>query len=114
MSVWARHAPLYLLGSFVIGVAGGACVRHGLMTIVEAVGYTAFIANVAGNLMLAKQNLWGWVVRLVTNVLWIGYAVNIEGGGPMWLNHVAFFAINVYGFTEWKRKEQASGQEGQA
>lgn len=73
----------------------------------------AFLANVAGNLMLARMNVLGWLVRLATNVLWIAYAVQVESGGPMWLNHAAFFAINVYGFREWKNKEKANGK-GQA
>lgn len=69
---------------------------------VEAIGYLAFGLNVAGNLMLARMNAWGWVVRLVTNVAWVAYAVQIPGGGPMWMNHAAFFGINIYGFREWR------------
>ena len=65
------------------------------MTGVEAIGYVAFVLNVAGNLMLARKNVWGWIVRLVTNV---------PGGGPMWLNHAAFFMINIYGYREWRRR----------
>lgn len=71
---------------------------------VEAIGYAAFGLNVAGNLMLANMNAWGWIVRLVTNVAWIAYAVQIPGGGPMWMNHVAFFAINIHGFRKWRTR----------
>lgn len=88
-----------------VGLAEGALVRQDIITVVEAVGYTAFIANVVGNLMLARLNVWGWIVRLLTNVLWIVYAIQIESGGPMWLNHLTFFSINVYGFRTWKRRE---------
>lgn len=100
-----RTAALMLLGSAMLGAVGGQLVRYGHMSIPEAVGYTAFITNVAGNLMLARLNVWGWIVRLLTNVLWIVYAIQIESGGPMWLNHLTFFAINVYGFRTWKRRE---------
>ena len=72
------------------------------MTVVEGVGYLAFVLNVVGNLMLARLNVWGWIVRLVTNVAWIIYAVQVPGGGPMWMNHAAFFAINVYGWKKWR------------
>lgn len=72
------------------------------MTFIEGIGYAAFMMNVAGALMLARMNVWGWVVRLVTNVLWVTYAMQVEGGGPMWMNHIAFFGINLYGFRQWR------------
>lgn len=76
----------------------------------EAIGYAAFVMNVAGNLMLARMNVWGWVVRLMTNVTWIAYAVQVPGGAPMWLNHAAFLAINIYGFREWRGAQQEGGK----
>ena len=75
---------------------------------VEAIGYLAFAMNVAGNLMLARLNAFGWLVRLATNIAWIVYAVQVPGGGPMWANHAAFFAINLYGWRRW----QSLGGEG--
>lgn len=72
---------------------------------IAAIGYVAFVLNVAGNLMLARLNIWGWGVRLLTNVAWIAYAVQIPGGGPMWLNHIVFFGINIYGFWHWRRRK---------
>lgn len=73
---------------------------------VEVIGYLAFGLNVAGNLMLARMNVWGWIVRLVTNVAWIAYAVQIPGGGPMWANHAMFLFINLYGFRAWRRQQK--------
>lgn len=73
---------------------------------VATLGYLAAALNVAGNLMLAKLNVWGRIVRLVVNVVWIAYAVQIDGGEPMAANHIAFFAINIYGFTSWRRQSK--------
>ncbi len=73
---------------------------------IATLGYIAAALNVAGNLMLAKLNVWGWIVRLVVNVVWVAYAVQIEGGEPMAANHIAFFAINIYGFAYWRRQEK--------
>lgn len=67
-----------------------------------AVGYAAFVLNVGGNLLLAHKNTFGWLVRLVTNVVWVVYAVQIDDGGPMALNHIVFFGINIYGLFKWK------------
>ena len=47
------------------------------MSLVEAIGYAAFLTNVFGALLLARMNAWGWVARLVANVLWVTYAVQI-------------------------------------
>lgn len=66
-------------------------------------GYSALVLNVTGNLMLARKNIWGWIVRLLTNVAWIAYAVQVSGGEPMALNHILFFGINIYGFWHWRR-----------
>lgn len=74
------------------------------MSIPEITGYVATALNVAGNLMLTRMNVWGWVVRLLVNVLYILYAVQIESGGPMVFNHVIFVAINIEGWRKWKGK----------
>ncbi len=57
----------------------------------------------AAAFMLAHKNAWGWAMRLVTNVLWVAYALQIDGGGPMWMNGIAFFGINLYGFRQWRK-----------
>lgn len=74
---------------------------------VEAVGYLAFALNVGGNLLLARRNIWGWVVRLATNVAWIFYAAQVPGGGPMWVNHLVFLGVNLYGFVLWRADRTA-------
>ncbi len=76
---------------------------------VEVIGYTAFGLSGAGNLMLARRNVWGWIVRLVTNIAWIAYALQVTGGDPMVANHAAFFAINIYGFRAWRRQQERLG-----
>lgn len=72
-------------------------------------GYLAFGLNVAGNLLLARRNIAGWVVRLATNVAWVAYAIQVQGGEPMVLNHVAFFGINLYGWWNWRRSGPGVG-----
>ena len=73
---------------------------------VTAIGYVALALNVGGNMLLAHKNIWGWVVRIVTNVAWITYASQIEGGDPMVANHAVFFMINMYGLRKWRTKEK--------
>ena len=71
---------------------------------IETIGYFATALNIVGNLMLTNVNVWGWVVRLLVNVLYIMYAVQVDKGMPMVVNHVAFIAINITGWVRWRQK----------
>lgn len=71
------------------------------------VGYAALALNVGGNMLLAHKNIWGWVVRLATNAAWIAYAVQVDDGEPVALNHAVFLCINVYGLCRWRRGEDS-------
>ncbi len=71
---------------------------------IVAIGYAAIVLNVAGNLLLAHKNMAGWAVRLLTNAAWIAYAVQVESGEPMAVNHVLFMGINLYGLWKWTGK----------
>ena len=71
--------------------------------LVEAVGFLAFVLNVAGNVMLAWKNKIGWLVRIASIIAWGVYAVNIVSW-PMMANAVTFFGINCVGFYRWSRE----------
>lgn len=77
------------------------------ITWVEWVGVVAFITNVWGNWALAKLKSTGWIIRLVTNVLWIVYSAHTWGGWPLMLNHVAFFVLNIVGWIKWRKAKQS-------
>jgi nicotinamide riboside transporter PnuC len=74
-------------------------------TFVELLGYAAFVSNVAGNLMLAQQTIWGWVVRIVAILLWGAYGWS-TADSPMIANACTFFCINCYGWWKWRRTAQ--------
>lgn len=71
----------------------------------EIVGFLAFITNVAGNLMLAWQTVWGWVVRLVSISLWFVYAYS-ESSPSLIANAITFFGINLFGLWKWTREQK--------
>ncbi len=70
---------------------------------IEIIGYVATALNIWGNLLLAKQSIQGWLVRLATNVVYVVYALQIDQGLPVVANHVLFFGINLYGLRQWKK-----------
>ncbi len=73
--------------------------------LIEIVGFLAFSTNVAGNLMVARKNIWGWIVRLVSIVLWGTYAWN-TASPSLFANAITFFAINCYGFWHWNKHKE--------
>lgn len=76
--------------------------------LIEATGYLATGLNVAGNLMLAKLSIRGWIVRMVTNAVYIVYALQISQGLPVVANHVLFLGINAYGLWRWQKVKVAT------
>lgn len=79
------------------------------ITWVELTGLLAFGLNVWGNMMLARLRTGGWIIRLLTNVVWVVYSLHTDGGWPLMLNHLVFFYINVDGWLAWRRAAK-SGQ----
>lgn len=77
---------------------------------IEIVGFAAFISNVGGNLLLAWKNITGWIVRLVSIVLWGFYAADIDSPSLL-ANAATFFCINCIGFWKWRRAEKNLEEE---
>jgi len=71
----------------------------------QAIGFLAFALNVWGNLELTKVGNRGHIIRLAANAVWIVYSLTC-GAWALTANHITFAAINVLGYTRWKRLEQ--------
>lgn len=74
---------------------------------IDAFGFAAFVSNVWGNWLLAQKSRRGWVVRIVSIVLWGAYGSTLANV-PMILNAATFFAINCYGWWKWRTPEMPS------
>lgn len=73
-------------------------------TLVEVVGFGAFLTNVAGNIMLARKIIWAWPVRIVSIVLWGFYAFDVDSPSLL-ANACTFFVINCYGWRHWYKTQ---------
>jgi hypothetical protein len=69
----------------------------------EAIGIVGFLTNVWANLLIARKSESGWIVRLVSNVLWLVFGL-AQASLANTLNAVAFAGINVYGLCRWRRE----------
>ena len=70
--------------------------------VVEAIGFAAFLTNVLGNWLLAVKSERGWLVRIVSIVLWGVYGWKTASFAMM-ANAVTFFGINCYGYRKWRK-----------
>ena len=73
------------------------------MTPNDFFGYFAVATNVLGNFLLARKSIHGWIIRIVSILLWGVYAVG-AASGPQLVNSILFFFINLYGLYFWKKK----------
>lgn len=71
----------------------------------EVLGWGAFVLNVWGNMKLTTKSKVGWMIRLVANVAWIIYSF-FAFAWPLFINHIAFFYINIVGWRRWNREEK--------
>ncbi len=69
----------------------------------DIAGFAAFLSNVYGNLLLARQRADGWYVRIVSILLWGLYGWS-TASLPMLANAATFLGINIYGLYKWKKK----------
>lgn len=72
--------------------------------LIEIAGFLAFFTNAVGNLLLARKRIAGWAVRLVSIVLWGGYAWG-TASPSLFANACTFFLINCCGWRHWRRME---------
>jgi hypothetical protein len=79
----------------------------GDVTLGDAIGFAAFLTNVAGNLLLTGKSVHGWWIRIVAIVLWFVYARS-TASWPMTANAVTFFGINCYGLWKWNRERKTA------
>lgn len=71
-------------------------------TPIDALGMVGTVLNVWGNLLLARQALNGWWVRIVCNVVWITHAI-IRPDVSVLTNAIVFLWINAYGIWKWRK-----------
>jgi len=68
----------------------------------EIVGVLGFVTNLIGNLMLTGKTRPGWLIRIISNILWGIYAIIIWPSAPsVLLNAVVFSIVNIIGWYRW-------------
>jgi nicotinamide riboside transporter PnuC len=65
------------------------------------------IIGVTGIFLVGKKTIWGWLVLLLNETIWIIYAVNTEQYGFI-VMALAYAAVYVKSYIHWKREENES------
>jgi len=62
------------------------------------------VVGVTGMFFVGKKTVWGWLVLLVNECIWIGYAVATKQYGFI-VMALAYSFVYVKSFFHWKRDE---------
>lgn len=65
--------------------------------------WIAFAATCIAVYLSAKKNSWNWIVGMISNVLWILYAIQNDLHALMFCNSLLFF-LGLYGLHQWTKK----------
>jgi len=62
--------------------------------------------GIFGIYFVGKKTVWGWLVLLVNEVIWIAYAISTEQYGFI-VSAIAYGIVYVKSFLHWRSDENA-------
>ena len=62
------------------------------------------VFSLGGNVLIARKRRSGWLVWIAGNITWILVNFLGEMNVPMVLMYVAYGAINITGYREWRKE----------
>jgi len=78
------------------------------ISIIDILSITALILSLAGNLLINFKKRTGFIVWLLSNILWI--AVNLLGkpNVSQIIMFIVYIGFNVHGFLNWRKSKQVT------
>lgn len=70
------------------------------LTWMDALGHLGYILMLGGNALIAHQIIWGWLVHLTGDVIWIYIGVKLKLSS-IWFWQPVFVFSSMYGFFQW-------------
>lgn len=61
--------------------------------------------GITGIFFVGKKTVWGWLILLVNEFIWIAYAVSTKQYGFI-ISALAYAAVYVRSYIHWKREEE--------
>lgn len=66
----------------------------------DVLGHLGYILMLLGNLMIANHIIWGWLVHLTGDLIWVGIGIKLKFSS-IWFWQPVFLLSSLYGFIEW-------------
>jgi hypothetical protein len=60
--------------------------------------------GVTGIFFVGKKTVWGWLILLANECIWIAYAVNTKQYGFI-ISALAYAAVYIRSYIHWKRED---------
>jgi hypothetical protein len=60
--------------------------------------------GITGIYFVGRKTVWGWIVLLVNELLWMGYAIDTEQYGFIF-SALAYGIVYIKSFIHWRRDE---------
>lgn len=80
-----------------------------MITLPDFLGHIGYISITAGMILLARKNIWGWLLRAMGEALWISIGVMLDLSS-VYIWGFVFLGIEAYGFYTWRemKKQEAT------
>lgn len=65
------------------------------------------VIGILGIYFVGKKTLWGWLILLVNECIWIAYALDTKQYGFI-ISALAYAAVYIRSYIHWKRDEVSS------
>lgn len=66
--------------------------------------YVLAAIGVAGIFLVGRKTIWGWLILLLNECIWVAYAITTKQYGFI-LMATAYSAVYIKSFIHWKREE---------
>ena len=64
--------------------------------------------GVTGIFFVGKKTVWGWLILLANECIWIAYAINTKQYGFI-ISALAYAAVYIRSYIHWKREDNVYG-----
>jgi nicotinamide riboside transporter PnuC len=72
--------------------------------IMELWSWVLAAIGVTGIFFVGKKTVWGWLILLANECIWIAYAVNTKQYGFI-ISALAYAAVYIRSYIHWKRED---------
>lgn len=70
---------------------------------IDFFGHIGYLTIFIGVVLLSRHHPWGWIFRLVGEVIWFGVGIAL-GLSSVWMWGIVFICMDIYGWYKWRQE----------